>query len=132
MGSGGVWPIAGDSPTAILRRVAGAYRARLYEVDPKGCAAIDDSMIGWGQGWVVVRDLPFDMDDWLTARQAADLACVEVRRIGYMRRLGLLEGRAVGHRWQYLARDVIAAFARPRTQLTMHGRGLSATERPGR
>lgn len=116
--SGGVWPIAGDTPTAIPKRVAGAYRARLYKVDPDGCAAIDEKMIESGQGWVVVRVLPFAMNDWLDHRQAAELAMVEVRRIAHLRRLNLLPGRRVGKRWQYLASDVIAAFARPRTKLS--------------
>lgn len=125
MSTPGVWPWIGDSPTVILRRVAGAYRARLAEVDEAGCALLDEQMVKWGQGWVVVRLFTFDLDDWLSASDAAELACVQVRQIARLRRLGRLHGRRVGKRWQYQAREVLAVSTQTRSRRRWQGRGQS-------
>ena len=87
------------------------YRAALSEADPVACATIDARMVGWGQGWVVVRLLPFRMDEWLTATEAAELASVPLAQIAKRRREGKLTGRRIGRRWQYRASDVVASFA---------------------
>ena len=121
MSTGSAWPWVGDSPMVIVRRVAGAYRARLAEVDEASCALLDEQMVKWGQGWVVVRLFTFDLDDWLSARDAAELACVQVRQIARLRRLGRLHGRRVGKRWQYQAREVLAVSTHARSRRRRQG-----------
>jgi hypothetical protein len=113
------WPFPGDSPVVRARRVALAYRARLAEVDPAGCALIDKRVNRWGQSWAAPSE-HFDLDDWISARDAARLASVQVSRIGKWRRAGRLPGRlctrlsrtrltaaSARHTWEYQVRDVL-------------------------
>lgn len=108
------WPFPGDSPIVRSRRVALAYRERLSEVDPDACAQVDQRMLRMGQGWAVVRIQHFDLDDWVSAREAAELASVQVRQIAAWRRNGRLPGRPSGRSWQYQVRDVLGLSTGPR------------------
>lgn len=105
------WPYPGDSPVVRARRVALAYRARLAELDEPACTALDELCRQWGQGWAVVHLLTFDWEDWLTPRQAAELASVQVRHIAKLRRNGRLNGRRNEGRWEYQAGEVLAALS---------------------
>lgn len=108
------WPFPGDSPVVRARRIALAYRVRLAEVDPEGCERLDQQVRRWGQNWAVTQLHHFDLDDWLSVREAADLASVQTRQIAAWRRNGRLRGRLSGDRWQYRARDVMALATNPR------------------
>lgn len=116
------WPYPGDSPNARIRRVAHAYRATLEVYAPLACRDLDQRMIGMGQQWVVPSMITVDPDQWLTPAQAADLLCVEVDSLRQLRRRGLLTGRRNGKHWEYQAREIESAFARPR------GRNRSVTD----
>lgn len=74
-------------------------------------AQIDRRVQRWGQGWAAERTR-LDPDGWVSARDAAELASVQVRRIAAWRRMGRLRGRRVGSTWEYRVRDVLAL--RPR------------------
>lgn len=108
------WPYPGDSALARARRVAHAYRARLHAADPQACAALDATMRGWGQGWVVPRVVTVDPGAWLTPAEAADLAVMSTDQLRILRARGRITGRRVGNRWEYQAADVIALSANPR------------------
>lgn len=110
------WPFPGDSPVVKARRVALAYRARLAEVDPEGCAVIDKRVERWGQGWAVVRLQTFELDQWISVKDAAELASVQVRQIAAWRRMGRLRGRRAGNTWEYLVRDVLSLSTTPRSR----------------
>lgn len=106
------WPWRGDGPTAVGRKVALAYRAALWDVDPKTCRAIDVKMREWGQGWAVPRVHRADDDDWLAAWEAADLVSVHPDTVGDWRRSGRLVSGVDCEwhrgRWRYRAGSIRA------------------------
>lgn len=118
----GQWPYPGDSPLARARRIAQAYRARLDDVAPDYVADLDQRFVDWGETWIVPRLAIFDLDDWLTPGQAAELGGVDTATVRMWRARGRLRGHrdAAGH-WIYLARDVIALISAPRTRRVDHG-----------
>lgn len=107
------WPFPGDSPVVRARRVAGAYRARLAQLDPEASAQLDELMAEWGQGWVIPRLIAYDPDAELSPEEAADLAQVDVATLRQLRRRGKLPGRRVGRSYVYRAADVTAIGADP-------------------
>jgi hypothetical protein len=104
------YPFPGDSPVVRARRIANAYRHDLQKADPDACARRDAQILGWGERWVVPEAVIYKDDDWITAAQAADLACVSADTIGQLRRRGRLMGvrRADGKGYEYLAGDIYA------------------------
>lgn len=107
----GRWPFPGDSPVVRARRVALAYRAALLTADPVSCDTLDRRMRGWGQGWAVVRLYHYEMTDWITPAQAAELGSVNRRTVAAWRRHGRLRGRRGAGGWEYLAGDVLLALS---------------------
>lgn len=101
------WPYPGDSPLARARRVARAYREHLHQVDPLRCNEVDEQMAGWGQGWIAPRVLRYELDDWLSLADAADVAAVERGCLRQWRARGKIVGRHTTTGWQYRARDVL-------------------------
>jgi hypothetical protein len=110
------WPYPGDGPLARARRVAHAYRARLAEIDPQGCAELDDAMRRWGQGWAVPRVVTYDPDAMLTPAEAAELAACDPATLRQHRLRGRLTGEPHGRTWRYRAADIIALSAKPRNR----------------
>lgn len=110
------WPYPGDGPTARARRVAHAYRATLQNLVPKACQALDDRMRSMGQHWVVPHRVAIEPDEWVSAADAAQLACVKLDAIRQMRHRGRLTGRKLGGRWEYQVRDILNAFAKSRSR----------------
>lgn len=110
------WPWPGDAPIARARRVAIAYRARLYEVDPGGCGELDRQVRAAGEGWAVPRAVAYDPDEWLTPAVAADLAGISVPALARLRRTGRISARYTGRGHRFLASDVAALIATPRTR----------------
>lgn len=111
------WPYPGDSPVARTRRVAIAYRAALEQTAPLSCAALDKLIGGeFGQTWVLPGFAGYEPDEWLSPADAAALACVEVDTIRQMRRRGVIHGRQYQGRWQYRAKEIVDAFAQPRSR----------------
>lgn len=111
---GAGWPYPGDSPVARARRVAHAYRARLHLADPQQCADLDATMRGWGQTWAVPTVVTYDLDDWLSVAQAAEVGAVSPAMLRVWRHRGRIIGRQQGRVWFYQARDVVALAAEPR------------------
>ncbi len=101
------WPYPGDAPLARARRVARAYREHLLRVDPDLCATLDDQMTSFGETWLAPRILRYDLDDWLSPREAADIAGVSVACVRQWRARGRLTGRHTAKGWRYRARDVL-------------------------
>jgi len=108
------WPYPGDSPVARARRVARAYREVVARLDPDACAELDERLAGWGETWLAPRIVTYDLDDWLSAAQAADVAAVSVACLRQWRGRDRLRGRQVGGRWEYRARDVLTLAAEVR------------------
>jgi hypothetical protein len=108
------WPYPGDSPLARARRLAQAYRAALQEADATGCDTLDVLARRWGETWAAPEPTAYDLDDWLTPAQAADLAYVRADTLRQWRRRGRLTGRHTSGGWLYRARDVIELAAQTR------------------
>lgn len=110
------YPYLGDSPLVQARRAALAYRQRLEPVDPDGCAELDRLFTRWGLSWIVPRPLP-DLDAYVSARDAADIAAVGMATLRQLRRRNRLVGKRVGvNRWEYKVADVLALGTAPRTR----------------
>jgi hypothetical protein len=111
------WPHPGDSPVVIARRVAWAYRARLEKANPADCRDLDRIMSKLGQHWAVARPVTRRPDEWVPAREAAEIAAVSIDTIRNLRLAGRLTGRQVSERqWEYQVANVIALSAAPRTR----------------
>lgn len=108
------WPYPGDSPLARARRVARAYRQHLYDADPATCATLDARCLDWGEGWVAPSTLRYDLDDWLSVADAADIAAVQPATLRTWRKRGRLTGRHGTDGWRYRARDVLALASQVR------------------
>lgn len=122
------WPYPGDSPVAKARRVAHAYRARLEDAQPDWAAQLDQRFVSWGERWVVPHLALFDLDDWLTPAEAAELGGVDTATVRMWRARGRLTGcRNANGDWRYRARDVIALLSAPRTR---PGRASAGQEAP--
>jgi hypothetical protein len=119
------WPFPGDAPVARARKVALAYRHALLAADPEAAHALDRRMIGWGQFWVVPRDVVYADDEWITAAQAAELACTTPGYLRELRRRGRLHGRLApdGRSYLYRAGDIY----RLSTAVRRRSRGASDT-----
>jgi hypothetical protein len=103
------WPYPGDSPLARARRIANAYRAALEDADPAACHRLDTLAKGWGETWVAPAVVTYDLDDWLTPAEAAELAAVSTATLRTWRHRGRLTGRQGDDgTWLYLAHAVLA------------------------
>lgn len=108
------WPFPGDSPIAVARKMAIAYRTHLHAANPQLCDQLDAMAAQWGQTWIVPTAVTVAPGSALTARQAADylgLTMVAVRRL---RLAGRLPGRLEGRVWWYDETDLRALVAAPR------------------
>lgn len=114
MTQAGRWPYPGDSELARARRVAQAYREHLHTANPTLCAAVDETMVGYGETWVVPHLVTCELDDWLTVTQACDLAAVKPATLRQWRARGRLSGELVDGEWMYLARDILAVVSEVR------------------
>jgi hypothetical protein len=112
----GKGPFPGDSPVAIARRVANAYRSALRLNSRSYCDEIDQQMIGMGQRWVVPQLVTANNDDYVDAEQAADLAGVKMDTIRQWRARGRLHGELTANGWRYLVGDVRAVAEGVRTR----------------
>lgn len=110
------YPFPGDSPVARARRIARAYRERLAAVDLHNCAQLDELCVEWGESWVAPRTLRYDLDDWLSPADAADIAALSVASLRKMRGRGRLVGKRTAEGWRYRARDVLALAAEIRSR----------------
>lgn len=110
------WPFPGDSPVAIARKVAQAYRNALRMNSRAFCDQIDQQMIGMGQRWVVPQVITADDQDWVDAEQAADLAGVKIDTIRQWRARGHLHGELTTDGWRYQVADVRAMSGQPRSR----------------
>lgn len=108
------WPWPGDSPLAIARKIAIAYRTRLHAARPDLCEQLDAQATAWGQTWVTPSLLTVPDDDVLTARQAADYLGVSLDRIRQLRLAGRLPGTPDGRTWLYRVDDLRGLVAKPR------------------
>jgi len=124
------WIYPGDSQVVIARRVAWAYRQRLAELAPKHCEQLDTVMRQLGQHWAVPRPIPPDPDTWITATDAANLAGVNIKTIGELRRAGRLTGRRKSPgRWEYQIWEIMNLATRPRRR---HRKTPETVETPKR
>lgn len=112
------WPYPGDAPVTRARKVALAYRAGLADRAPEACASLDATISGWGETWAVGQIHRFDPDEWLSAHDAAELACVSLATLRVWRGRGRLHGRTRAGRWEYLAADVLNLSANVRRRPT--------------
>lgn len=120
----------GAGPLQRARFAALAYRQALATADVDACVRLDKSMLDWGETWAVPRLITYRLDDWLSVRDAADLAAVKVTTLRLWRARGrLVEGedwRRVWHtgrwHWEYLAASVLAMSTQIR-QRTKRGGG---------
>lgn len=110
------WPWPGDTQLARARRVAHAYRARLLEAAPDACAELDALMHRWGQAWAIPKLLTVaHADDYVTAAEAADLACCTLDRIRQLRQSGRLPGERISERkYRYRVGDIMALGTKTR------------------
>lgn len=108
------WPYRGDSAIARARRVAHAYRAALVDNAPAAAEQLDARMRSFGQHWVVPVAFNLDPHQWISAAQAAELACVELDAIRQMRKRGVINGRRRDGRWEYTVREIENSFVRAR------------------
>jgi len=110
------WPFPGDSPVAIARKVAQAYRNALRLNSRDFCNQIDEQMAAMGQLWVVPQVITASDDDFVDAEQAADLAGVKIDTIRQWRARGRLHGELTVNGWRYLVGDVRAVAEGIRTR----------------
>lgn len=112
------WPWPADTKLDIARRLLQSYRAALSKADPDGCALIDAKAAAVGQGWVVPKIETVDLDDLLTAVEAAELVGVTAQVIyqwayrGHIPRHTSTSGSAS----MYRAGDVLDHLTRTRRQ----------------
>lgn len=92
------------------------YRARLELIDPDACRHLDEALTGWGETWVAPRVVTFDLEDWLTPSQAADLVSSSAANIRRLRLAGRLTGRFRNGRWQYQAKEVMRIISEKRSR----------------
>lgn len=132
------WPYPGDSPLARARRLTHAYRAALANADPDGCHDLDHRAREWGETWITPGVVLYDLDDWLTPTEAADIACVRPAQLREWRRRSRITGRQrTDGTWEYQARDILTLMAevrrRPRQlrsqQRHPHAQNTGATQR---
>ena len=67
------WPWPADTQLDIARRLLQSYREQLKAADPETCTLLDTQATEFGQGWVVPKIQTVDVDDLLTAVEAAEL-----------------------------------------------------------
>jgi excisionase family DNA binding protein len=108
------WPWPGDSPLAIARKVANAYRARLHSVDPALCEQTDDLMRSFGQKWAVPNLITTPDDAVLTAAQAAEYLGISMAAIRRLRLAGRLKGYQDGRVWVYEVLELRRLMTAPR------------------
>lgn len=70
------WPFPGDSALDKARHIARDYRNELHRIAPEHCERMDEQARRLGQGWVAPELVAFDLNDWVTVRQAADYLSV--------------------------------------------------------
>lgn len=70
------WPFPGDSELDKRSRIARDYRNELHRFAPEHCERMDKAARDLGQGWVAPELVRFDLNDWITVRQAADYLIV--------------------------------------------------------
>lgn len=111
------WPYPGDSAIVRARRVALAYRQRLELCAPQDCAELDELMRRYGQNWAVPRPVTTDIEAYIGAADAAELAAISMAQLRAARANGTITGRR-NHagRWEYRVGDILAMGARPRTR----------------
>jgi hypothetical protein len=70
------WPFPGDSPLKITRKVATVYREHLRLNGRPLCDVVDETMVAYGQLWIVPQVEHLDPTDDVTTAEAAALASV--------------------------------------------------------
>ena len=83
------WPWPGDDRTQRARRVALAALIELRKADPAACDKVEAAAVRMGETWVQPKRGAIDLDELLTATQAADYADVKPRTIDTWRSRGL-------------------------------------------
>jgi hypothetical protein len=117
------WPFVNDHPLTRSRRAALAYRAALRLNNRSLCDQIDQTLVGYGETWVVEAEVTIDTDglDEVTTTEAAELAHVPAWQIRHWAatpdpdRPGRMLLPTFGKRGKqntYLARDVAAVATR--------------------
>ncbi len=87
------WPFPGDSPVARARKMALAFRAALEEVKPELVEDLDDRFLQWGERWHTSRPAPYEPDEWIPTKEAADLINLSVGALSSLRVSGRIKGR---------------------------------------
>ena len=100
------WPFPGDTPLVRARRVAIAYRHRLFEADRAGCDKLDVKIAEWGEMWAVPRLVTVDEHSVLGPAGAAEYLGVSTAEIRRLRLAGRLVGERVRGRWRYRVSDL--------------------------
>lgn len=115
-----VWPFPGDSPVVKARKVALAYRSVAEELhkallahqaeaaDP--VADLDQRFRKWGITWHAEATIVHSDDDWVSAKEAANLVHLSKGAISRLRATGRLKGEWRGYHDGYYFRvgDVYA------------------------
>jgi hypothetical protein len=109
-----------DSPLDRSRIVARSYREALRMNFPELCARIDEHMLGLGQTWVVPQIAQYELDDLLTAQQAADYCGIEKQTLQVWKSRGLTVIETVDGR-RYRVADLLAYQAERRVRRKSRG-----------
>jgi hypothetical protein len=89
----------------------------LEDAQPEWAAQLDRTFVSWGERWVVPQLTMFDLDDWLTPAEAAELGGVDTATVRMWRARGRLDGHLNSNGdWRYRAGDVIALISAPRAR----------------
>jgi len=111
------WPFPGDAPLARARRIAVAYRALLEKADPEMCDMWDRQFAKWGQTWMLMKVVTYDVDDWLEPGEAAEVAMTTTANLRRLRASGRLKGKlGTDGKWRYQAREVLRVMSATRTR----------------
>lgn len=103
------WPYKGDSPNVKSRKVALVYREHLKAVNPRLAERIDEAMKSFGQSWVLKNAAQRDSQDWVLAREAAELLGVTVGAIRQARSRGKLQGEEFRPGlWRYKVEEIMS------------------------
>lgn len=77
------WPFPGDNEVDKARRVARDYRSALERVAPELCQQLDEAARRLGQRWVTPELIRFELDDYITLAEAAELVYRTTRAVRY-------------------------------------------------
>jgi hypothetical protein len=114
------WPPNCTSPEDRARAVATSYRHALERLDTDDARAalaeLDQHWTGAGAGWIVPTQVPLREDDWLTAREIADLFHRTVQWPHWLAKQGHIEVRYTNGKPRFRVGDLLAHERRKRVK----------------